>query len=260
MGKSSRPRLRELRDAYRLVGECRDLGGRVRDWREHLLAGLRRLVGAQVGLAAEVRGDGPTWKEALHAPADVGWDSAAARAVLMDFEMERSPADDVTFAPLVGLARPLVTRRREQLIADDAWYSSAVFNEYRRTSGVDDWVHSLSALGDPRAIHLIVLLRPPGAARFAERERRLVHLLHHELARLVGPVLLREPDRVITGLPPRLRQVLECLLEGDSEKQVAVRLGLSRPTVHEYVTALYRRFEVSSRAELLARCLRLQAR
>ena len=43
------------------------------------------------------------------------------------------------------------------------------------------------------------------------------------------------------------------LLDGDSEKQVAIRLGLSLPTVHQYVTALYRKFGVSSRGELLAR-------
>jgi DNA-binding CsgD family transcriptional regulator len=53
-----------------------------------------------------------------------------------------------------------------------------------------------------------------------------------------------------------LRQTLGRLLEGDSEKQAALHLGLSRHTVHEYVTALYRRFSVTSRAELLAFCLR----
>jgi DNA-binding CsgD family transcriptional regulator len=46
------------------------------------------------------------------------------------------------------------------------------------------------------------------------------------------------------------------LLEGDSEKQVALRMGLSPTTVHQYVTMLYRRFGVQSRAELLARVLR----
>jgi DNA-binding CsgD family transcriptional regulator len=58
-----------------------------------------------------------------------------------------------------------------------------------------------------------------------------------------------------TELSPRLRQTLECLLEGDGEKQVAARLGLSRHTVHDYVTALYRRLDVSSRPELMALCL-----
>jgi DNA-binding CsgD family transcriptional regulator len=45
-------------------------------------------------------------------------------------------------------------------------------------------------------------------------------------------------------------------LEGDSEKQVALRMGLSRHTVHEYVTELYRRLDVGRRPELMALCLR----
>ncbi len=56
-------------------------------------------------------------------------------------------------------------------------------------------------------------------------------------------------------LSPRLRQVLICLLQGDGEKQVAARLGVRRPTVHGYVTTLYRRFGVSGRAELTAQFL-----
>ena len=44
----------------------------------------------------------------------------------------------------------------------------------------------------------------------------------------------------------------EGLLAGDSEKQVAAKLGLSRHTIHVYVKQLYKHYEVSSRAELLA--------
>ena len=58
------------------------------------------------------------------------------------------------------------------------------------------------------------------------------------------------------GLSRRLRQTLERLLLGDSEKQVASRLGLSTLTVHGYVKALYQHFGVSSRPELLAYFLR----
>ena len=60
----------------------------------------------------------------------------------------------------------------------------------------------------------------------------------------------------VDRLSPRLRQTLSCLLEGDSEKQVAGRLGLSRATVHQYVTSLYRRFGVQSRAQLLSHVLK----
>jgi DNA-binding CsgD family transcriptional regulator len=57
-------------------------------------------------------------------------------------------------------------------------------------------------------------------------------------------------------LPPRQEQTLRHLLDGDSEKQVARKLELSPHTVHAYVKALYRRFGVSSRAELLAKHLK----
>jgi DNA-binding CsgD family transcriptional regulator len=57
-------------------------------------------------------------------------------------------------------------------------------------------------------------------------------------------------------LSPRLEQTLGCLLAGASEKQVASHLKLSRHTVHVYVKALYRRYGVSSRAELLAKHLK----
>src|SRR5439155_5415537 len=53
-------------------------------------------------------------------------------------------------------------------------------------------------------------------------------------------------------LSRRLLQTLALLLEGDAEKQVACKLGLSPNTVHVYVKALYRRFAVNSRGELLA--------
>jgi DNA-binding CsgD family transcriptional regulator len=57
----------------------------------------------------------------------------------------------------------------------------------------------------------------------------------------------------IAALAPRVRQTLQRMLAGDSEKEIGVCLGVSKHTVHVYVKALYRHFEVSSRGELLAR-------
>ena len=53
-------------------------------------------------------------------------------------------------------------------------------------------------------------------------------------------------------LPPRQLQVLNYLRRGESEKQIARHLSLSPHTVHVYIKALYRRFDVSSLGELLA--------
>ena len=53
-------------------------------------------------------------------------------------------------------------------------------------------------------------------------------------------------------LSPRMRQTLDRLLAGDSEKEIAAHFGRSRHTVHVYVKKLYLRFGVSSRGELFS--------
>ena len=65
-------------------------------------------------------------------------------------------------------------------------------------------------------------------------------------------------DGHLPNLSPRMQQTLERLLAGDSEKQIAHHLGLSKHTVHVYVKALYKSFSVNSRGELLARFIRPQ--
>jgi DNA-binding NarL/FixJ family response regulator len=83
-----------------------------------------------------------------------------------------------------------------------------------------------------------------------------------DFCRTIGASLRGQPSSVgaepavPADLSPRLRQTLQRLLEGDSEKQIAIHLGLSRNTVHVYVKSLYKRFAVQSRAELLARFVR----
>lgn len=56
----------------------------------------------------------------------------------------------------------------------------------------------------------------------------------------------------LTQLSEAQRRVLDLLLSGRSEKKVAAKLDLSPHTVHNHIKEIYRRFEVSSRAELLA--------
>lgn len=60
-------------------------------------------------------------------------------------------------------------------------------------------------------------------------------------------------------LSPRLRAVLDCLLEGRSEKEVAGQLRIAPGTVHTYVVQLYRLHRVNSRGELLAKFINHRA-
>ncbi|MDQ2769448.1 MAG: response regulator transcription factor [Bacteroidota bacterium] len=57
-------------------------------------------------------------------------------------------------------------------------------------------------------------------------------------------------------LSAREQEVMQVLLEGLGEKQVAARLSLSPGTVHTYVKRLYEKLGVGSRGELLSRAAR----
>jgi len=127
-----------------------------------------------------------------------------------------------------------------------------------------------------RSIHAAVRLMnaaAPAPADPVARKRRLVADLCRILGREAGNLIDDEgPPRSFAARPsprasdadparavslsPRMRQTLERLLAGDSEKEIAARLGLSPHTVHVYVKTLYRRFDVCSRGELFARFVR----
>ena len=147
----------------------------------------------------------------------------------------------------------LITRTRGQLVTDLSWYRSVAFDRYYRRGGFDHTLVSAFQVSADGATSIFMLHRPLGERDFSARETRLLNFFHAELGRLIGGPLVAATDSGVDQLSPRLRQTLACLLEGDSEKQAAARLGLSPSTVHQYVTALYRQFAVQSRAQLLAR-------
>jgi len=117
-----------------------------------------------------------------------------------------------------------------------------------------------SRLGDVPALVRLVSNLPPspelGAEQTTARKRNMVaqlcRLVEAQLAGVAMPHAPAAPPPSVR-LAPRVRQTLERMLAGDSEKQIAAHLGLSRNTVHCYVKSLYRRYRVCSRGELLAR-------
>jgi DNA-binding CsgD family transcriptional regulator len=101
---------------------------------------------------------------------------------------------------------------------------------------------------------IILFHRQPGAAGFAADRAAIAAAVVSACAavRLRAPGL---PAR-LESIPARLRQVLRGLLSGLSEKEIAYGLGISRHTVHAYVTSLYRTARVNSRFELITLCVR----
>jgi DNA-binding NarL/FixJ family response regulator len=111
---------------------------------------------------------------------------------------------------------------------------------------------------EPALSNLASMVRVAATARPSsvdgqQQMRRMVA----DLCRLLGDrVISREsvapPNDAVADLPPRMRETLDALLAGDSEKQIARKLQISQHTVHAYVKGLYRRFAVCSRGELLS--------
>lgn len=171
------------------------------------------------------------------------------------------------------------TAFRSDLVDERSWIAEPQVHALRLSAGVEDCLLSLHRGTDRGTAYALYVFRAParhhaltgatggggGAggggdapvadvpARFGQRERALLHALH---AGLDGMFRAEESTHRLnraTELPPRLRQTLECLLAGDTERQVALKLSLSVHTVHDYVKALYTHFGVSSRGELLSK-------
>lgn len=255
VGKSDLLRTQDVRDAYRLIGECRDLGADPAGWHRRMFEGLCRLVGATGVTGGEGRGHRPHRPVEPLSAFDVGLD-ARARERLVAYMRELGPAADPIFAAIQRLPGRLVTRTRPQLVPDAVWYRSVAYNDYRRVAGADRALTSVYETGTAGGVSVVCLQRTVTERDFSPREQRLLHFFHGELGPLVGRVLVSATEPSPERLSPRLRQTLAYLLEGDSEKQAATRLGLSQATTHQYVTMLYRRFGVRSRPQLLAHVLR----
>ncbi|MDP9174702.1 MAG: helix-turn-helix transcriptional regulator [Planctomycetota bacterium] len=174
---------------------------------------------------------------------------------------------------------------RSEAVDDKAWYSSEFFRQSRLPFGLDDCILSVVPLPGLQPFINVVCLSGPLRSTpsdessvvttpyFSARQRHLIEFAHSELrwihysqeraeaVRVLEestPPLQSDAEPVASTLSPRLQRVLRHLLTGESEKEIATGLGLSRHTVHEYVRALYRQFGVTSRGELMAHWVQTQ--
>jgi DNA-binding CsgD family transcriptional regulator len=252
-------RARELCDAFRLIGECRDLGSDPALWYPRMLGGVRRLLGDAIATGGEGLPPGRDRALVPLSGFESGMDSSD-RELFEDYFRTGCLATDPLYARLPYVPDRPVTHMRRQLVPDAVYHRWPLFEKHLGRADVGRRMVSVylgSGTGTATAIHVH---RGHRDRDFSPREQALLHFFHQELGPLVGRALVSASEPSPAGLSPRLRQTLAFLLEGDSEKQVASRLGLSVATTHQYVTALYKRFGVQSRAQLMAHALRRSGR
>lgn len=261
MSKSITLRSSDWRAILRLSGECREQGDDPHVWRRHALASMAGLVDAELGCAVEALG---VRKGALSDTGVTGWsiddgfDWAAFHRAVDEFRGQPSQyaCQRAYFASMAE--QDGICRARTELVCDREWYRS-VDHVTSLALGVDHnlWCFRPIGCSGGADVHTgVILHRARGRRDFSARDMAIVREAQAALATAIGAGLARYTEPSARELPPRVRQVLRALLEGDSDKQVAARLRLSTYTVNEYTKVIYRHFAVSTRAELLARWVR----
>jgi len=261
MSDSTTIRIDDVRAITRMIGECRELGDDPSIWRQHFMAQLGQLIGAELLLGGEVGGclagklqvlGGTAWGFE-HGFKLEGY--LALGSIFAEGPMKSEMFAAQVHGIIANQGRGTI-HARQQVVSDREWDRS---HDYRRISislGTDDCLHSLQPTERADYFDSVSICRAPGRRKFGEREVALVQLVHREIARMVGGALAEYHEPTPSHLPPRVRQVLRCLLEGDGDKQIAVRLQLSPYTVNQYTKHIFQHFKVNSRPELLARWVR----
>ena len=262
MSHSARLRISDIHILYRLVGECREMGDDPILWRRHFFAGLAGRTGAGVVLGAEMVGM-RAGRVAQLGTADWGWEDGfdrtgwdrAVAEMAADPTLSRTPALAAYLSRMA--AEDGTSLSRADLLPDGEWYRSWDYENLHRAAGVDHALWCFGSIPDAGdAVNGVIATREHEDPDFTPRQKAFIREGCALLAPLVGGPLARFTEPSPTDLRPRARQVLQCLLEGDGDKQVAGRLGISEYTVNEHTKHIYRHFGVRSRAELLARWVR----
>lgn len=252
MSEYERLKLTDCRAAAELLGEVIELGGDAGAWRPHFLNGVRKLLGASVGISMDSEGALPGGLMKLVAPLDLGWDSEQVRNRFYQyFTRGEVRVDPAAVALLDKMTRVrFLSMRRREAVDDTTWYAAPSVYEARRSANVDDFVFSCVALG-PGILQGFIVYRPWGDQPFGVRQRRLARYVHLLLLRaLVSRAADPSGSSDLGDLSPRLRQTLDLIVAGDAIKHIAMKLGISQHTVNDYVKTLYKRASVSSRTEL----------
>jgi DNA-binding CsgD family transcriptional regulator len=242
----------QVRDLLRLARESQEIGADAPARRQHLLAGLTRLIGGDTAGLLD-------FEHVPHVGAEgrnlviVGFDKKTGTEA---FSIYNSAAGTVRNPALPAIGRMVrrgtaAVATREAMIADRDWYATEYVNDVRRRWGIDHSLYAVRVEEDGAAVALS-FCREWGRAPFSAEDRALVELFLDELGDLLrgrGNPLHRAAE----GLSPRAREALGHLLRGRSDKEIAAAMGIGVHTVNQYLKVTFRALGVASRAELIAR-------
>lgn len=259
--------LREAEQVVEALNEAIVLEDAPRDKARFLMVRLQEMLGGDADLDLFVQGEvtrdpAPIVVERISIGPTFERDASGPQGDIQEAFDEAAPALRQIVPDVLRHLRTPRTFLLSEDIADRKWFHDV---KIRRLlpRGWDDVLASHWAASEDRLVTLAFLLRKD-QPRPSPEARRLVSLMLRAIAPIVDREMFREveappmtmpAEAVLEGreLSERQSDVLQLLLRGMSEKEVARQLGVSTHTVHTHVKKLYAEFGVSSRGELLAR-------
>lgn len=249
-----------VRGVFELIGECRELGDDASLWANHLCRGMAQLLDADVTAAGQIGGVTRGSIENLGA-VDGGWERGFNRDGWLN--ALRTFGENPFYHPCMvqgyQMAAAGATCVRQLAIydPDGDWRRTEDYERTTQLMGCEDELFSFFRIATGiDDIQGLLLYRDARKPAFSEEERALFREIVDVVQPLIGGPLAGYREIRPTQLPPRVRQVLACLLEGDGDKQIASRLKLSVYTVRQYAKQIYRHFHVDGRNELMARWIK----
>lgn len=242
----------DIKLVHVLMGECREMWDDPSAWQRHAANAMERWIGGFCGFLAIFDANVAT-SVVLDASMGDANDSSAQRlfAELARNGAELWPGRAQVMHQLQVMGCASVRYREVVTCAEQDQF----FARYLRPIAANDVLQAAATLpsGDRATL---ALSRGRADRAFTDRDRDLLLAFADALADTVGRQLTTRRQMGRHRLSLRQNQVLAAVLDGDSEKQISARLGISAPTVHEHVTALYRYFGAHSKGELMAYFIR----
>jgi len=261
-----------------LMGRLGSVRNDPRAWRLELLAGLLRILPGRGAAVFVLRNVGPGTIPEVVTHFDAGFQSEIQRQAFLR-EIHAAPMQDplgqLAIRRFVAEGLKTLTLVRSDAVDEEKWNNNLHVLTYRRASGTDDCVISLHrSAGSEGTVYAIYAMGAPASrrtegsvqsdmrrtSRFGMRERTLVDMLHRGVDWLYTSEEGAHRLNQASALSPRVRETLEHLLRGETERQVARKMSLSVHTVHDYVKVLYSHYGVCSRRELMARWIQVDGK
>jgi DNA-binding CsgD family transcriptional regulator len=227
------------RSVARLVRELCEIGVG-EEARRHLVVTLRDLLGAAGGAVIDDRSFGRGMSGGVVATR-VGIDDGHPP---FSAELQDRSVNPCLARMIAATDQPVVAVHDAELTPRE-WEGTSYYNDYLRPARIGRFICSSRVVGASHHREGLAFVRGLGERPFTQEDNALLCLVQLEMPRSFVDASPR--------LAPRVRQALELVLSGASDKEVADRLQVSPHTARQYLKVIRRAYGVRSRAELIAR-------